>query len=158
MDEDLAVAKVGEQLRKAAGWENTGIALRALEQFPSTGSELWIPDGSTTAHWLHGLCRVAATAGKNDTINVSVLPLGNEAWTINVTYRYAELGNLVKHPALTAQWTFVLSDDQDFEVPGEIVYREGQKPALNDAEVFARALAAKLMGPDLVADTLGVVT
>ncbi len=72
-------------------------------------------------------------------------------WGISASYVHAELGNHVRHQGMEVGWRFEISDGNDLEIPGEIIYPDGQ-PTPNDAEQFARALARTILGGSRGAD------
>jgi hypothetical protein len=130
----------------AAGWSDPGIAYRALEEFPSEAEKIWAPKGKPTAYWLDRSAYATATATEERTMVVSVRPVEG-TWSIEATYRFAELGETIKHQGLAVAWRFFSAGEEPLEVPGEVVYRDVDEPHLDDAEQFARMLMEMTIGP-----------
>jgi hypothetical protein len=144
MNRDDAVL-IGERLRKFAGWEEPGIAASALEAVPVGLVEpFWCRQEPAAAYWVTLGRLVEAAVVDEHRVQVTIRPIDGYSWSIVVSYRWTELGKVVKKQGMTADWIFNLGGFS-LEVPGEITLDRDSPGTPNDAETFARTLAETVL-------------
>jgi hypothetical protein len=124
--------------------ETRWMTWQALQQFPSEPSEVWLPEGAHTAHWLSESVLATMTV-ENGTAQIKARPVEAGAWSLAVGYQSESLGGPMAHPGLRSSWLFKLPGTEEFEVSGEIIFRGDNPGEIDAGEKLARAVALRMM-------------